>query len=254
MIMKSSRLLNVLTVILICSFISCTANKENLKRKAEGSRTLGEAYFKAGKHTNALKEFLKAEQINPYDPFLQNDLGLTYLSKNRPDLAIKHFQKAVEIKPDFAPAINSLGIAYLRNGEYDKAIEKFTHLTNNLIYVTPHFPLVNLGWVYYLKNEYEKSEKYYKEALDLEPRYVIAMRGLGRTYIKLGKIDEAKQILEKAVSIMPKFTPAYLELAEACIISGETESARRHLNKVIELSPDSPMAKDARKKLENLSF
>jgi Flp pilus assembly protein TadD len=114
-------------ILAACLLLSCTSkeNIEEQKNLAEKYRDLGEAYFKEGKYTSALKEFLKAERMNPDDYFLQNDLGLAYDFKNKHDQAIRHYKKALALKSDYAPARNNLGNAYMRKGEWDKAIEQY---------------------------------------------------------------------------------------------------------------------------------
>ena len=111
---------------MVCLLVSCTTkNVEKDKRIAEKTRDLGEAYLHEQKYTEALKEFLKAETLNPDDHFLENDLGLVYLAKGRYELAISHFKKALEIKKDYTPARNNLGNAYTASKEWDKAIEQY---------------------------------------------------------------------------------------------------------------------------------
>ncbi|MFO0969064.1 MAG: tetratricopeptide repeat protein [Gemmataceae bacterium] len=45
---------------------------------------------------------------------------------------------------------------------------------------------------------YDDSEKYYKKAIDLEPRLPGPLAGLGMLYMRLGKEDEGRKILDKA--------------------------------------------------------
>ena len=94
---------------------ACSYGKKGSDRKEQAiaSRNLGEAYMGEGNYTKALRELLKAEQLNPNDPYLQNNLGLTYLAKGNPEKALSHFKRALERKPDYSPARNNLGTAYI---------------------------------------------------------------------------------------------------------------------------------------------
>ncbi len=239
------------TLLILC-VVSCAGNLELRKKQEEASRNVGEAYLGQGDYTAALKEFLKAEKLYPHDPHLQNDLGLTYMAKGKLDIAINHFKKAVKIKPDYAPARNNLGTAYLAKKDWDAAIANFNEVTGDLLYATPHYPFSNLGWAYYNKKEYNLSEKYYLEALKIEPGFVVALRGLGRTYIAMGRISEAVANLEKAVKISPRFAESYFDLAKAYTLSGKYKKAVNAYNKVIELAPGSPLANEARKEAEKV--
>lgn len=237
----------VLVMVAFCVVSCATTNIKVQKQREEALRNLGEAYYKQGDYTSALKQFLKAEELYPDDPFLQNDLGLTYKAKKRLDLAIKHFKIALEIKPDYAPAKNNLGTVYLEKKEWDTAIKCFKEVTENMLYATPQLALANLGWAYYNKKEFGLSESYYRKALDIEPKFINALRGLGLTYIAMGRIDEGVEILERAVKNYPKLALLYDDLAKAYVLSHDYEKALDAYHKVIELAPGSAMAMEAEK-------
>lgn len=255
--MSRHRLDWTVLVMMVFWVVSCaTANmevqKKQQKKQGEALRNLGEVYYKQGDYTSALRELLKSEALYPDDPFLQNSLGLTYKAKNRLDLAVKHFNKALEIKPDYAPAKNNLGTVYLDKKEWDTAIKYFKEVLENMLYATPHLALANLGWAYYNKKKYTISETYYLKALDLEPKFINALRGLGLTYIAMGRIDEAVEILERAVKNYPKFALLYDDLAKVYVLSHDHEKALDAYHKVIELAPDSAMAKEAEKAAQRI--
>lgn len=250
--MKKYRLSWIVFALLVFFEVSCTANLEVRKKQEEASRNLGEAYLKQRDYTSALKEFLKAEALYPDDPYLQNDLGLTYKAKKKFDLAAKHFKKALEIKPDYGPAKNNLGTVYLDKKQWDTAISYFKEVAGNLLYATPHLPLSNLGWAYYNKKEYTLAEKFYLDALEIEPKFIKALRGLGLTYIAIGRDSEAVATFERAVKNNPQIAQLYCDLAEAYTLSRDYEKALNAYNKVIELAPDSALDRKARKEAQRI--
>ncbi|RLC26978.1 MAG: pilus assembly protein PilF [Deltaproteobacteria bacterium] len=251
--MKIKRFVLSLSLLLFFCIASCAANIEVRKKQEEASRSLGEAYMQQRDFSSALREFLKAENLYSQDPYLQNDLGLAYMAKDRLDLAIKHFKKAVKLKPDYTPARNNLGTAYLAKKEWDGAIACFKEIIDDVLYATPHYPLTNLGWAYYNKQECELAEKYYCEALKLEPNFVIALRGLGQTYIAMKRPADAITMLEKAVKNYPRSAESYFYLAKAYSLSHEYKKAISAYKEVIELAPDSAFAHEAEKEAEKIN-
>jgi len=241
-------------MLLIFSAVSCTENIQVKKQQEEALRNVGEAYMAQGDYTAALKEFLRAKEIYPEDPVLYDDLGLAYMAKEKLDLAIIHFKKAVSLNPDYAPARNNLGTAYLAKKQWDAAITCFKELTENLLYATPSYPLSNLGWAYYNKREFARAEKYYKAALKKRPGFIIALRGLGRTYLALGRISNAVATLEKAVQISPKRPELHFDLAGAYALSRNYKKAFKAYMKTVALAPDSPLAQSAKKEAEKIKF
>ena len=240
-----------LAVVAICT-VACTSNLQVQKKQGEAARNLGEVYFEQGNYSEALREFLKAESLYPDDPFLQNDLGLTYKAKKKPDLAISHFKKALALKPDYASAKNNLGTVYLDKGEWDVAIAYFKEVAGNLVYASPHLPLSNMGWAYYNKKAYESAEKYYLEALEIAPKFINALRGLGLTYMAMGRIPEGVEILEGAVKEYPRTALLYFDLATAYTLLHDYKSALNAYQKVDELAPKSALARQSEKAVQKI--
>ncbi len=249
---KANGFIRTASMFLVFFLVSCAANLEIRKSRGEDFRNLGEGYMGQGDYTTALRELLKAEKLYSKDSRLQNDLGITYMAKGKPDIAINHFKKAIKIKPDYTSAKNNLGTAYLAQKNWDKAITCFKEITEDLLYATPHFPLSNLGLAYYNKKEYNLAEKYYQDALKIEPEFVIALHGLGRTYIAMGKFKGAVATLEKAVKNSFPFAPLYFDLANAYTLSREYKKALSAYRKVIELAPNSPIAIEAQKEIKKV--
>ncbi len=250
--MKIGRLSWIVCTILVIGMVACSANLELRKKQEEASRNLGEMYYKQGDYTSALKEFLKAEALYSGDPYLQNDLGLAYMAKKEPDLAIKHFEKAIEMKPDYAPVKNNLGRAYLAKKEWDIAIKYFKEASGNLLYATPHYPLSNIGLAYFNKKEYALAEKFYLDALKIEPKFIKALYGLGKTYMAMGRVSEAVLILERALKTYPRIAHLYFDLGKAYTSSNDYKKALNAYKKIIELVPESALAGEAKKEIQKI--
>ena len=222
------------------------------KKEAEAARDLGEAYYHQRRYSAALKEFIKAEEINPNDHFLQNDLGLVYKAKKKYDLAITHFKRALELEPEYSPARNNLGNAYMAKKDWDTAISQYREVTEDVLYLTPHYPLTNMGLAYMGKKNYKRAEQYFLEALQLQPNYPNALVGLAKTYMAQGRVPEAILKLEKAVKRNPESGYIHFELAEAYRTTMEFKKAHAEYETVITLEPDSELADRAKIQAERM--
>ncbi|MBW2177268.1 MAG: tetratricopeptide repeat protein [Deltaproteobacteria bacterium] len=242
----------LLLFVFVISLLSCAANMEKKRAQSKATRQLGEAYMRQGDYTAALRELLKAESLSPGDHLVQNDLGLIYMSKFRYDLAETHFKKAIQIKPDYAAAKNNLGTVYLATKDWHSAIKTFKPLEGNLLYATPHYPLSNLGLAYYSLGNYPMAEEYYLRALDIEPNFIIALRGLGRTYIALVKIPQAVSVLERAAREAPAWPELYMDMGEAYKLAGQYTKALLAYNKVSDLAPNSEIAEQAKAEISKM--
>jgi type IV pilus assembly protein PilF len=252
--MKIRLLYGPLFVVLILGLMSCSANRELQKKQSKAKRNLGEGYYGKGDYSSALREFLEAEALYPDDPYLHYDLGLTYKAKRRFDLAVKHFEKSIELNPKYSSAKNALGTVYLEKEEWDRAILYFKEVLSDLLYVTPHYPLSNLGWAYFNKKEYATAEKYYKDALAVDPKFIHALLGLAKTYAAMGgeRLPKAVATLESAVQQYPDSSQLYLELAKAYTVLREYKRAIDAFETAATLAPDSPLAAEAKKEIQRL--
>jgi Flp pilus assembly protein TadD len=230
------RLFPALCVLLSLSMAACASSDlAARKERAQAAQELGEAYMRQKAYTRALREFLRAEQIYDKDPFLQNDLGLAYMAKGEYSRAVEHFQKALELNPDFSPARNNLGAAHMENENWEEAVEAFLAVKDDLLYATPHFPLTNLGFIFYHKGDYEKSLYYYREALDMMPGFPKALHGQGRVYLAQGRYDKAVMVLERAAEAAPGEARIHLDLGRAYRHIHEYNKAYRTFKKAAAL-------------------
>lgn len=256
----------IIAISFFCFTIGCAPSSETLKNEESSitARNLGEKYMLQGDYPKAIKELTRAAKFNPKDPTIQNYLGLSFRARaknthnptskaNFLDLAVTHYKKALKIDPDYSEARNNLGNVYMDQKQWDEAIVCYKAVTKDLVYNTPHFSLSNLGWAYYNKKEYELAEKYYLDALNLEPRFLLAMLGLGRTYIAMGKISDATGVLEKAANVYPQTPEVYLDLAESYKAAGNYQKALAAYQKVIKLSPKSVMAFKANREIKKIN-
>jgi len=102
--------------------------------------------------------------------------GFVNFQQHNYDQAIASYEKAIKLAPKAAAAYNMLGMAYrfkynqLRNPELkEKEIAAF----KQAIEVDPKFwvAMINLGATYYYAGEKEKAAPWLKKALELNPEH-----------------------------------------------------------------------------------
>jgi Tfp pilus assembly protein PilF len=252
-------------LLVILPLIACATTDYNLEKSKEISKDnqrLGDAYFRQGDYTRALRYYIEAAKYYDEDADLQYSLGLAYQEKGSYDRAIGHFRHALTLKPDMAPAKNSLGVAYIKAEDYDQAILVLKQMIEDQsyeIYTTPQYPKYNLGWAYYQKKQYKQSEQYLQEALDYyesgipkDAIYIKALRAMGLNALAQSKPQEALTYFEKIIPFAPKWPDVYLDMARAQRLLGDATRARLAYQRVIELAPASELSDIAAKELSLL--
>lgn len=100
------------------------------------------------------------------------------------------------------------GIKLFQEGNYDASIQKY----NEALKVEPNNSIAYnlLGMAYRFKfnqtgtQEYKTKEiEYFKEAIDLDPKYWVAYKNLAATLYYLDRKKEAVPYLEKALELQP---------------------------------------------------
>jgi len=87
-----------------------------------GYNNLGMAYVKLGDFEKAAPNFEKADKLNPGNPIIQNNLGLTALYNGETNKARELFSAASGLGQAVE---NNLGIVSIIRAEYSKAVQQF---------------------------------------------------------------------------------------------------------------------------------
>jgi arylsulfatase A-like enzyme/Tfp pilus assembly protein PilF len=153
------------------------------------------------------------------------------ISARQYDKVISRFEGMSLREMDYDPAIwNNLGIAHSKKGNFEQAIkafemglsldDKLPELNNNL---------ANAYFTSGLKSRdrylFSRCFEFYKRAIELDPGYSAAYRGLGHAYEQEGNIEDAVSCWEKAREADPSFLPALFDLATAYINAGDKTKA-----------------------------
>ena len=94
----------ILLSIAIFAISGCATFSNESREKAELHLQIGTSHYEQGNYAFALKELLEGEKLDPQNPLIQNNIGLTYFMREKYDLAEKSLRKAVALKPDMAKA------------------------------------------------------------------------------------------------------------------------------------------------------
>lgn len=115
---------------------------------------------------------------DPDSARLHNNLAMAYADKQMIDLAIKEYIKAIELNDAYPQTHYNLANAYLQKGWIKQAEDEYKKSLNldpNFIY-----SYIALGNLYYLQERFKESESSFKEALKLEPSNKTALDFLDR--------------------------------------------------------------------------
>jgi tetratricopeptide (TPR) repeat protein len=111
---------------------------------------------------------------------------------------------------------------------------------------------INLGTLYYNRQEYALSEKHYRRALEVDPRYALAYFDLGNVLDETGRVAEAIQTYTTALQLAPTYADAHYNLALAYEKVREPRKALKHWRAYVKLDTTGPWSVHARNQIQRI--
>lgn len=131
---------------------------------------LGIAYLKQGDFNKALDKLEKARQADPgYSP-TYNVLGLLYQQLGVFNKAEKYFKQALSLNSNDSSTLNNYGSFLCQQDRLEEAEKTFLRAVENPLYESPEIAITNAGLCLYKNQKKNDAEKYFRQALQLNPR------------------------------------------------------------------------------------
>jgi len=111
---------------------------------------------------------------------------------------------------------------------------------------------INIGTLYYNRQDYGLAEKHYRAAIESDPRYALAYFDLGNVLDETGRVQEAIQTYKTALQLAPTYADAHYNLALAFEKLKQPRKALPHWRAYVKLDTASPWAIHARNQIQRI--
>ena len=111
---------------------------------------------------------------------------------------------------------------------------------------------INLGTLYYNRQDFALAEKHYRAALRSDPRYALAYFDLGNVLDETGRVQEGIRTYKMAVQLAPTYADAHYNLALAYEKVREPRKALKHWQTYIKLDTTGPWSVHARNQIQRI--
>lgn len=111
---------------------------------------------------------------------------------------------------------------------------------------------INLGTLYYNRQDYNSAEQHYREAVRIDPRYALAHFDLGNVLDETGRVAEAIQTYLTALQLAPTYADAHYNLALAYEKMKEPRKALKHWQAYVKLDATGPWSVHARTQIKRI--
>ena len=111
---------------------------------------------------------------------------------------------------------------------------------------------INLGTLFYNRQDYATAEHHYRKAVEADPRYALAYFDLGNVLDETGRVQEAIQSYQSAISLAPTYADAHYNLALAHEKLKQPRRALRHWRAYVRLDSSGPWSTHARGQIQKI--
>jgi tetratricopeptide (TPR) repeat protein len=111
---------------------------------------------------------------------------------------------------------------------------------------------INLGTLYYNRQEFGLAERHYRQAIESDPRYALAYFDLGNVLDETGRVLEAVQTYKVAIQLAPTYADAHYNLALAYEKLREPRKALKHWQTYIKLDTTGPWSVHAKGQIKRI--
>jgi tetratricopeptide (TPR) repeat protein len=111
---------------------------------------------------------------------------------------------------------------------------------------------INLGTLYYNRQDYTAAEEHYRKAIQIDPRYALAYFDLGNVLDETGRVADSIQTYLTALKLAPTYADAHYNLALAYEKMKEPRKALKHWQAYVKLDATGPWSVHARTQIKRI--
>lgn len=178
---------------------------------ARANLNLGIAYMQRGDYERSLEKLNRARKADPDYYGTYNAYGLLYQLLGENHKAEENFKKALRLNHNDSATKNNYGRFLCQQGRYKEAEKTFIDAASNPLYETPEIAITNAGTCAMMKGEKDRAEKYFRQALDRNPKIPAALIQMSQLSYDQGNYLSARGYLQRYLEVA-KHTPASLWL------------------------------------------
>jgi tetratricopeptide (TPR) repeat protein len=111
---------------------------------------------------------------------------------------------------------------------------------------------INLGTLYYNRQNFKAAEEHYRRAIAVDSRYALAYFDLGNVLDETGRIQESVAAYRTAIQLAPTYADAHYNLALAYERMKQPRQALHHWRTYVKLDRVGPWSVHARKQIARI--
>jgi tetratricopeptide (TPR) repeat protein len=209
---------------------------------------LGDAMRRSGHPDDAIPRFEEALRLKPGSLAAWVGLGSAYEALAQYPKALEAFERAIAVSPSDALVWQEMAQVYIQRGQRERAIQA---LDRSLVLDSTVPQTQQLLGTLWMKDDAARAEKFFREAIRLQPGYAQALANLAVLLSETDRTEEAAYTFERALRLRPNYALAHLNYGLMLRKVGRRDEARQHFGEAAS-SPDAATRAAAQRLLSEL--
>jgi tetratricopeptide (TPR) repeat protein len=194
-------------------------------KQSEFYSELGDAIRRSGHPDHAIPIFEEALRLKPGSLPAWVGLGGAYEASAHYAEALEAFERALAVSPSDALLWQEMAQVYIKRGQRERAIEA---LNRSLVLDSTIPQTQQLLGMLWMKDDVARAEKFFREAIRLQPGYAQALANLAVLLSERNSAEEAIYDFERALRLQPNYALAHLNYGLMLRKVGRMDEARQH--------------------------
>jgi len=180
------------------------------------------------------KAKIYSEKATEKERFYIEEAYASYIERN-PEKRFRILKQMTKEYPKEKRGHLSLGSYYERQKIYDKAIEEY----NKALELDPKYGLAlnELAYAYVRMGDYEKALEYFKRQVLVSPGDANPLDSLASCYFIMGRLDEAVAAYKEALEIKPDWIGSYWAISYIYAFSEDYSEVMKMVDRAIAMAP-----------------
>jgi type IV pilus assembly protein PilF len=162
---------------------------------------LGLEYLRQGRRELAMEKLNRALEQDPRSPDVHVAIAYAYNHYGERERADQHYRRALRLDSGDPGMRNTYGAFLCQHGELAEAERQFLAAARNPEYNTPAVAWTNAGICAEREPDLDKAERYYREALRIDPRHEDALWQLAQVSFDGGNALQARAFLQRYLEV-----------------------------------------------------
>ncbi len=209
---------------------------------------LGKLYCRLKRYPEARVQYLLALEANPYNPFINYNLGSLYFEFNHLDVALKYLNNAAEYKKNFGSAYHKIGIIMYRKGQYQNAVINLSMaITFNK---ASHITFYYLGMSQFALGKHAEAVTSLTKSLGMKSDFFESAYELGKVNQLMGRYADALGYYRRAQRLRPDVSDINILIVDCLAELKRYSEAIKILREIVDKNPKNKLLAEKLKHLQ----